>query len=119
MPSCSCTSRSRSRVAGLRPRERLPHLREEDLADVVEVHAAGVEAAVLEYPEHALGREVYVRRELIGVPAQQRVAAVHVQAAEDAVVDGVRHLVLEGVARQRGMVHLYIDLKILQQVKLP
>ena len=45
-------------------------------------------------------------RELVGVPAVLRVAAVHVDAAEDAAADCDRDLVLEAVAGQRGVVRL-------------
>ena len=53
-----------------------------------------------------------VVRELIGVPAQQRVAAVHVDAAEEPVGQGVGHFVLEGVARQGGVVVLDVEAEV-------
>ena len=49
-------------------------------------------------------------RELVGVPTVLGIAAVGVDAAEDAVVDGVRDLVVERVAGQGGVVDLDVDL---------
>ena len=50
----------------------------------VEVDAAGGEAAVLQQHEHALRRQIDVGRELVGVPAEQQVAGVGVDRAQDA-----------------------------------
>ena len=55
-------------------------------------------------------------RELVGVPTVLRVTAVGVDAAEDAVVDGVRHLVVEAVTGERGVVHLDVDVVLAEQV---
>ena len=51
----------------------------------VEVQAAGGEAAVLEDDEHDLRGQVDVGGELVGVPAQEQVAGVGVDRAEDAL----------------------------------
>ena len=51
--------------------------------------------------------------ELIGVPAELRIAAVHVDAAEHVVGERVGDLVLEAVARQGGVVRLDVDLEVL------
>ena len=45
-------------------------------------------------------------RELVGVPAVLGVAAVGVDGAQDAVRDRVRHLVVEAVPGERGVVGL-------------
>src|SRR5712664_263675 len=72
----------------------------------VEVQSAGSEASRLQngiQPQRHLGHAV---RELVGVPAQEQVAPVHVDAAEDAERQGHGDLVLEGVAGQGGVVDL-------------
>ncbi len=53
----------------------------------VEVDAARSQAALCQDHQHAAGRQVEVGRELIGVPAQQQVAAVGVDRAEHAWQD--------------------------------
>src|ERR1700724_2160360 len=72
----------------------------------VEVQSAGSEASRLQngiQPQRHLGHAV---RELVGVPAQEQVAPVDVDAAEDAERQGHGDLVLEGVAGQGGVVDL-------------
>ena len=82
----------------------------------VEVRAAGLEAAHVEDGQHDLGRQINVGRELVGVPAQQHVAGVGVDRAERAGGDGHFQLVLHGVAGQRGVVGLEVQLEVAQQV---
>ena len=66
----------------------------------VEVEAAGRDAAVLEDLVQRQ-REVLDRvRELVGVPAVLRIAAVGVDAAEDAVRGREGDLVMEAVTRR-------------------
>ena len=48
-----------------------PHLR-------VEVHAARLEAAILQHAQHRVGRKINARRKLIGIPAQQFVARIRI-----------------------------------------
>ncbi len=60
--------------------------------------------------ERHLGEVV---RELVGVPAELHVAAVHVDRAEDAQRLRGRDLVLEAVAGERGVVGLDVDLDFL------
>src|SRR5262249_3861740 len=50
----------------------------------VEVDAAGREAALAEDHQHALRGQVQIGRKLVGVPAQQQVAAIGVDGAEHA-----------------------------------
>src|SRR5262245_787910 len=75
----------------------------------VEVHTAAREAA---RRENLVANErdfLDVVRKLIGIPTEQRIASVHVDAAEDAVVDGVLDLVLEAMAAQDGVVRFDVD----------
>ena len=82
----------------------------------VEVESARREAACAQDLVHG-DRELVDRvRELVGVPAVLRVAAVHVDAAEDAAADRDRDLVLEAVAGQRGVVRLDVDPVLVREV---
>ncbi|XXU43639.1 hypothetical protein WME75_32315 [Sorangium sp. So ce1014] len=65
--------------------------------------------------EHHLDRLVDVVGELIGVPRVLVVAAVGVDAAEHAVVRGHLHLVVHGVAGERRVVRLEVELEVLVQ----
>ncbi len=79
----------------------------------VEVEAAGPEAAGL---QDVIERQRGVRdvvRELVGVPAQLRIAAVHVDRTEDAERGRQRDLMLEAVAGKRRVVVLDVDLDLL------
>ncbi len=78
----------------------------------IEVDAAGAEAALLEDDEHAGGGEIDIGRELVGVPAEEKVASVGVDAAEEAVLAGVLHLVEHGVAGQGGVVGFDVELEV-------
>ena len=79
----------------------------------VEVQAARAEPALSQKDEHDLGREVQVRRELVGVPAEEQVAAVGVDAAEHAVGAGVGEFVAHRVPGERRVVRLHVELKFL------
>ena len=74
----------------------------------IEVQSARRKASHVEKYEHDSGRVVDVGGELIGVPTVLGVPAVCVDAAEDAVVDGVRDLMMEAVASKCGVVRLDI-----------
>jgi hypothetical protein len=52
-------------------------------------------------------------RKLIRVPAVLRIAAIHVDGAEYAVIDRHRNLMFEAVPRQSGVVRLDVDLDLL------
>ena len=84
----------------------------------VEVEAAG-EAAVLQHLIHAHGGLVDAPGELVGVPSQEGVALVGVDGAQHAVDGGDAEIVLEGVARQGGVVGLDVHLEVLVQTILP
>ena len=78
----------------------------------VEVEAAAAEAAVLEDDEHGLGGGVDVHGELVGVPAEEGVARVGVNAAELAVRGGDGELVLKGVAGEGGVIGFDVELEV-------
>jgi hypothetical protein len=82
----------------------------------VEVEAAGGEAPA---PQDLVQRQAQLLDavgELVGVPAVLRIAPVRVDAAEQPVSDAVRHLVVEGEARQRGVVHLEVEVDLPREV---
>ena len=81
----------------------------------VEVDAARRQAALPQDDQHALRRQIQVGRELIGVPAEQQVAAVGVHRAEQALRRRIGQLVHHRVARQRRMVGLDVQLEMLRQ----
>ena len=81
----------------------------------VEVHAARRDAAMLEDGEHALGGEINIGWELVGVPAEEQITGVGVDGAEEALAAGVVQLVLHGVAGQRGVVGLNVELHVIFQ----
>ena len=83
----------------------------------VEPPALG-EPAVAQHLVHHQRGVVEVHGELIGVPAQQQVAGVGVDAAQQAVVHAVLDLVVEGVAGQGGVVGLDVQAKVLHQAVL-
>jgi hypothetical protein len=82
----------------------------------VEIHAAGGQAARVENGEHALRRQVDVRRELVGVPAQQHVACVGVDGAERAGGGGHFQFMLHGVAGEGGVVGFQVQFEMVQQI---
>ena len=82
----------------------------------VEVHAAGLEAAVFQDAQHALRGEVDVGGELVGVPAEHEVAGVGVDGAEGAGGAGDFQLVLHGVAGEGGVVGLKVELEVVHEV---
>ncbi len=81
----------------------------------VEVRAAALETAAAHDDHHGLHHFIEVDGELVGVPAVLVVTAVGVDGAQHARVDGALQFVLEGVARQRRVVDLDVDLEILVQ----
>ena len=81
----------------------------------VEVEPAGREAAVAQNLVQHQGQLAGVHRELVGVPAQQRIAPVEVDRAEDAERIGERDFVLERVAGEVGVVLLDVDFHVFGQ----
>ena len=82
----------------------------------VEVQAAGGEAAHLEDGEHDLGRQVDVCGKLVGIPADEFIAAVGVDATEHASIGSHGELVLHGVSREGGMVGLDVQLEVIHEI---
>mmetsp|Transcript_37439 Transcript_37439/g.93071 ORF Transcript_37439/g.93071 Transcript_37439/m.93071 type:complete len:365 (+) Transcript_37439:894-1988(+) len=80
--------------------------------------AAAVGAAVANDGEQHLRRLARVSQKLVCVPAYLRVARVRVQAAEHAHGHRHLHLVRAGVARQRGVITLHVELVLRVQVEL-
>ncbi len=84
----------------------------------VEVQSAGGEPAALENAQHRRRRVVQVGGELIGIPAQQQVAAVGVDRAEHVVGHREFQLVLEAVLSECGVVGLDVELEVLGEAVL-
>ena len=78
----------------------------------VEVQAACGEAPGLDDQVHGEGGVVEVGGELVGVPAQEQVAAVGVHGAEEVVCDGVGEFVVEGVAGEGGVVGFEVEFEV-------
>ncbi len=85
-----------------------PHLR-------IEVQPTRRQAALPQHHQHRPHRVVQIHRELVGVPAVLRIAAVGVDAAQQARIAGHLQIVLETVPGQRGVVGLDVELEILVQ----
>jgi hypothetical protein len=81
----------------------------------VEVDAAGAEAFLFQDDEHAGGGHVDVGGELVGVPAEEEITPIGINATEEAVLAGVLHLVEHGVAGQGGVVGFDVELEVLVQ----
>ncbi len=81
----------------------------------IEIRAAALQTASANDDHHRLHHFIEVDGELVGIPAILIVAAVGVDRAEHASIDGALQFVLERVTGQRGVVHLDVDLEILLQ----
>ena len=81
----------------------------------VEVQTAVHKAACLDDLVHTEGGIVDIGGELVGIPAQQHIALVGVDGAEDAVDGGHAKLVLEGVACQGGVVGLDVHAEVVHE----
>src|SRR5262249_25460501 len=81
----------------------------------IEVDAARRQSPLPQDDQHALRRQVQVGRELIRIPAEQEVAAVGVDRAEQALRGGVGQLVHHRVPRQRRVVGLHVQLEMIRQ----
>ena len=75
----------------------------------IEVRSAGLESALLHDDEHDLSGEVDIGGELVGVPSEEQVAGIGVDAAEDALDGGVFEFVHHGVAGECGVVGFDIE----------
>src|ERR1035438_3366487 len=82
----------------------------------VEIETARRETAALQHLMKYQRKLRYVHRELVSIPAEQIVAAVDVERAEDAERLGEHDLVVERMARQDGVVLLDVELDVFQQV---
>src|SRR5882724_7941207 len=85
----------------------------------VEVETAGGETATLQQFVKHQRKLGHIHRELIGIPAEQIVAAVDVERAQDAQGLCQRDLVLERMAGQNGVVLLDVEFDVVQQVVTP
>ena len=76
-------------------------------------NAASAEAARAQDRNHREREFFHVGIELVGVPAEQQVAAVRIDGADHALGRGDLDLVLEAVPRERGVVRLDVELEML------
>jgi len=79
----------------------------------VEVEAARAEAACAQDGNHGAGELAGVGVELVGIPAQERIARVGIDRTEHAGCGGNLDLMLEGVTCKRGVVGLDVELEVL------
>src|SRR5579875_2148365 len=84
----------------------------------VEVHATYTETAAADHVIHAESHRVDIVGELIGVPAEKRIAAIDVERTKDAEVGSRGDLMLKAVARKQGVVGLEIELYLVLQAVL-
>ena len=84
----------------------------------IEVDAARRETAVLEQRVHALRGEIDVRRELISIPAEEHIARVCVDRAQNSRATGDFHFVLHRMAGERRVVRFQIELQVVDEIKL-
>ena len=81
----------------------------------VEVQTAGGESAVLENYEHHLGRQIDVRWELVGIPAEKHVAVVGIDRTEHTLRTGVIQFVFNGMTSQSRVVGFDVHLDVVFQ----
>src|SRR3954468_4584581 len=82
----------------------------------VEVETAGRKAAGFQHLVKREGKLRHIHRELVGIPAEQIVAAVDIERAQDSQRLGERDLVLERMAGEDGVVLLDVELDVVQEV---
>lgn len=82
----------------------------------VEVHATGADPAVLQNHQHGLGGQVVIGWELVGVPTQQQITRVGVDAAQSTLYARVIELVHHRVTRQRRVVGFDVELEVRIQI---
>src|SRR5581483_11204083 len=79
----------------------------------IEIQTAGGEAAVLQNDQHALRGQIEIGGKLVGVPPQERIAAVGVHGAEQPLRRRVSQLVHHRVPGQRRVVRLDVQFEML------
>ena len=84
----------------------------------IEVEAAGAKAAVLDQLHDRRHQFLGVVGKLIGVPAIARIAAVHVDGAEDSIGARDGDFMFEVQARKRRVIDLDVDLDLLGEAVL-
>ncbi len=84
----------------------------------VEVETSVAETALTQNHHHRRRCGVKIGRELIGIPAQVRVAPVDVEAPESARVRRGQQVVLPGVAGERRVVALDVEHEPIEEIEL-
>ncbi len=84
----------------------------------VEVEAAGFEAAHFKDLDHDVGGHVDIDGELVGVPADEFVTGIGVDAAEGVGGGGDGEFVLDGVSGEGGVIGFDVELEVLEEVVL-
>src|SRR6266705_6499831 len=82
----------------------------------VEVETAGRETSTFQQFVKHQRKLGHIHRELIGIPAEQIIAAVDVERAQDSQGLGKRELLLERMAGENGVVLLDVELDVFQKI---
>ena len=82
----------------------------------VEIEPPLSQTVLVQNYHHSERRRINIRRKLIGVPPEQEISAVRVDASQLAGRRSNSQFVLEGMARKRRMVCLDVQLKIIEQI---
>src|SRR5690606_31034329 len=83
----------------------------------VEVDSASPEPSGLQDHQHCFGKLIEIIGELVGIPAILVVAAVGVDASQQPGISSHLQFVLEGMLRQRGVIHLDVQLEIVEEIE--
>src|ERR1700678_319598 len=81
----------------------------------IEVHAASAEAAGTYNVVHRQSHGLQIDWELVRIPAEQRVAAIDVEGAEDSKTCRRSNLVFKAVTCEQRMVCFQVDLDFILQ----
>ena len=84
----------------------------------VEVRTAGMQSALLHQHQHDLSRQVDVGWELVGIPAQEQVARIGVDASENSLDRRILQFVHHRVTSESRMVCFDVQLNNIHQAVL-
>src|SRR5690606_12722404 len=83
----------------------------------VEVDTSRPEPSCLQDHQHCFSKLIEIIGELVGIPAVLVVAAVGVDTSQQLRVCSHLQFVLEGMLRQRGVIHFDVKLEIIEEIE--